>query len=234
MINIDDREIRRMEKDLKLFARGAYPFATRATLNSAAFEARRMAQENIREDFINRNRFTEGSIRVDRAVGVSVDAQAAIVGSIAPYMGLQEIGGSTGSEAGRGQSIPTAYAAGQAMNAQPRTKLPRKPNRLENIRLRHSRKRGATRQQRNVAAVKAAAGSWKRYVYLDLGRRRGIFRVVGSAKRPTLRMVYDMSRTRVVIGPRPWLSPAVQKSSAKLPQFYAQALTYQLKRRGIF
>ena len=90
MISINDKELKRYERDLKTFASRAYPFATRQTVNAAAFKAQGFARENVSRDMVERNRFTRQSVQVDKAGTLNVRRQAARVGSIAPYMELQE------------------------------------------------------------------------------------------------------------------------------------------------
>lgn len=72
---------------LENVAKRAIPFATRATLNRAAFETRKLAQENVREQMVTRNKFSEQSIRVvQERRELNIRRQEAVVGSIADYM----------------------------------------------------------------------------------------------------------------------------------------------------
>lgn len=227
MFQIDDRQIKQLENELKGFKDRALPFATKATVNRAAFETRKVAQTTIREDMVNRNRFTVQSIQVDQARTLKIQQQAAAVGSIADYMEVQEFGGVKSSPA-----LPTGYSAGQE-GSQPRTRLPRKPNKLANIKLAKRSKKGTSRRQRNFTAVKAAAQSGQKYVYLDMGRTKAIFRVVGGKRKPRLKMVHNLSRQSVTIPRNPWLAPAVAAVEPKMQQFYGEALRFQLKRHGL-
>ena len=77
MITVDMRQVKRLEEYLKFFAERAYPFATKNTINQAAFHAMRGAKENIREDMTNRNKFTERSVRVEQSRTLVVSRQAA-------------------------------------------------------------------------------------------------------------------------------------------------------------
>lgn len=232
MIEINVRDVRQYESDLKTFARKAYPFATKATINKAAFETRRRGQENIRNDLTLRNRFSVGSVRVEQARTLNVRRQEAIVGSIADYLATQEFGGTvTGGQGNK--AIATGYAAGQE-GARPRTRLPRKPNRMQQIQLKRSKRKATTRKQRNLVAVKQAAEGGSKYVFLDLGRREGIFKVMGGKRKPRIKMVWDLSRKAVRIPRSPWLAPATRDVEQQLPTFYAQALAFQLQRRGLF
>jgi hypothetical protein len=233
MFDIDDKDVKRLERELKTFAKRALPFATKNTLNRAAFDTQRESKEIIERKMITRNRFTLSSIRVDQARTLVIRNQSATVGSIADYMEDQEFGTTKASKGKEGVSIATGYAAGQEGQRQ-RTRLPRKPNRMQSIQLQRRRKKGATRRQQNFIAIKQAAESGRKFVFLDLGRRRGIFRVVGGKRKPRIKMVHDMTKRSVIIPRNPWLSPAVAATSRRIAGFYADSLRFQLKRQGLF
>lgn len=240
MIEIDTRDVKQLESDLKTFARRAFPFATKATMNRAAFETQRRGRVNLREDMTLRNRYTEQSVRVEQTRTLIVRDQAAIVGSIADYLETQEFGGMV---RGRGDSQPiaTSYSAGQGRGARPRTRLPRAANKMRNIHLKN-RRSAKTRKQRVVFAMQDAVNSGQKFVYLDLGRRKGIFRITGGKKGtrrgwPTgakINMVWDLTRTAVRIPRRPWLLPATNATQRAMPQYYAEALRFQLRRHRVF
>ena len=233
MIGVDDKEIKEFEKDLKAFAHRAYPFATKNTLNKSAFHAQGLARNGIDAKMIQRNKFTKQSIQVDQARTLNVNRQSASVGSIADYMEDQEFGTTKRKQGKEGVSIATGYAAGN-QGQQPRMRLPRKANKMENIKLRRQRKRGSNRKQQNIIAIRQAATSGRKYVFLDLGRTKGIFKVIGGKRRPKIKMVHDMSRDSVVIPSNPWLKPAVDATRLVMPEFYRDALVFQLKRQGLF
>ena len=154
------------------------------------------------------------------------------MGSLAAYMETQEFGGmETGG--GKYQPIATSYAAGQGRGAK-RTKLPRKPNRLQAIQLRKRTGAGLSRKAANQAAIQQAAGGGNKFVFLDLGRRQGIFKVTGGKRRPKVQMVWDMSRRYVRIPATPTIGPAVRTTQQRMPQFYSEALVQQLKRHRVF
>jgi len=233
MIKIDDKELKKYERDLKSFASRAYPYATRNTVNSAAFKAREIAQGNVRNDMTLRNRWTEKSIQVDKTKTLNVNKQAGVVGSVADYMETQEFGGVKTRGRGASVAIATAYSAGQE-GQRPRTRLPRRPNRMQNIALQKKRKAGRSKRQQNFLAVKEAAQSGQKFVYLDLGKRKGIFRVLGGKRKPRIKMVQDLSRPTVAIPKNPWLSPAVKDTQVFIPQIYFDSLRFQLQRNNLF
>lgn len=231
MFEIDARDVKKYEADLKNFAGQALPYASRAMLTRSAFEARRRTQDNIRERMTTRNKFTVSSIRVEKARSLNIKQQEAVTGSIAEYLETQEFGGmETGG--GKYQPIPTSYSAGQGRGAK-RTKLPRKPNRMQAIQLKNRAGAGLSRKARNQAAIQQAAGGGNKFVFLDLGRRQGIFKVTGGKRKPKVQMVWDMTRRSVRIPRTPTLGPATTATQQVMPQFYAEALVQQLKRRKI-
>jgi len=229
MLEINDKRIKQLEADLSMLSGRALPYATRNTLNVAAFRAREIAQDNVRNQMILRNRYTERSIQVEKTKSLSIPMQAAIVGSTADYMADQEFGATVRGRGSKGVPIPTSYSAGQD-GAKPRTKLTRKPNKLSSIQLKRSRKHGSDRKQRNLVAIREAVQSGRKFVYLNLGRRQGIFRIVGGKRNPAIRMVHDLSSKSVDVPRNPWLFPAMEKASAEIPKIYFKSLRFQIKR----
>ena len=152
------------------------------------------------------------------------------MGTIADYLEVQEFGGTKLKRGSVGVAIPTSYAAGQALGSQPRIRLARRANQLKAIRLKRSRKRGSNRKQRNIAAIR----SGQKFVFLDLGRRQGIFRVLGGKRKPRIKMVWDMTQQAVVIPRNPWLQPATRRVEKVLPRLYREALRFQLRRHRLF
>ena len=63
MFKVDTINLKRYEQDLKVFAERAYPFATKATVNSAAFATQKESRRNIKRQMIERVRFSQQSIR---------------------------------------------------------------------------------------------------------------------------------------------------------------------------
>ena len=232
MIDIDMREIDRLKRGLERVAKKAIPYATRNTLNAAAFATQRTSREEVKDEMTLRNRFTLQSIRVEQTRTLNIRQQAAIVGSTADYMEDQEFGTVKTKKGSQGVTIATSYSAGQG-ESRPRTRLPRRANTMASIRLSHRRNRGTSRKQRNLIAIMSAAESGQKYVFLDLGRTKGIFKVVGGKRRPKIRMVHDMSRTSVVIPRNPWLAPSVKKTERIMPELFKRSLLFQAKRVGL-
>ena len=201
----------------------AVPYATRKTLDDMAFYARKKAQEIIKDKMVNRNRFTVGSIRVDKAKGLNINAQKSVTGSIAPYMGIQEDGGNKGRKRGKGVVIPTSASAGQGRSGR-RTRLPRGANKFPAIKVRHKKTRAANQRQRNAINIATSKGG---YAYLEVGRRRGIFKI---DKRGNPQMMHDMTRGSVRIPPTKWMEPAKNEAATKRLQFYKSAMDFQINR----
>ena len=238
MIKIDDSEIKKFERDLKQFARRAYPFATKQTINDAAWAGRGDIQSNLDRDLTIRNKWTRQSIRVEQTRTLNVRKQMSILGSIEDYMERQEFGGIVSKKGKRGVPIPTSYSAGLPMSQKPRTKLPRKIHKLQNLKIRHGGHKAAGRnmgrKQRNLVAMKQAAKDKSKFIFLDLGETKGLFRVLGTPKRPRVKMLYDLSRVATVTPATPWLAPAVDRTQKKIPEIYLRALKFQIQRHQIF
>ena len=233
MFNFDDEEIRRFERDLDRFKHRAFPFATKQTVNEAAKGTRRIAVLGFKQDLTLRNKFTVQSVQFDLSKTLNVRHQAATVGSIAGYMESMEFGAIKTKKGGVGTPIATPYASGESMDAMIRTRLPRKAHTMRAIQLARRRK-STSRKQRNAIAVQQAAKGGRKFVYLDLGRTKGIFKVVGGKRNPTPRMVWNLSHQSVVIPRRPWLKPATDEIQLRMPNMYKAALKFQLRKHGLF
>lgn len=225
-------QVKKFEDDLKEFKVKAYPYASRSSINTSAFKMREIAQGNIRNSMIQRNKFTIQSVQVEQTKTLKVSDQYAVVGSTAKYMRDQEFGYVKRKRGALGVSIATGYSAGQEGAAQ-RTKLPKKPNTLQAIRLAGRSKRGSSLKQKNLIAIKEAAKGASKFIYLDLGRRKGIFKVIGGSSRPKIKMIHDLSNDSVTISRNPWLYPAHVEVVKYMPKIYEDALLFQLKKFGI-
>ena len=239
---VDVKEIEEFERDLKTFARRAFPFATKATLNTAAFTGQKIARNDVKASMVLRNRFTIQSIQVEQSRTLMVNRQSSSIGSTVDYMATQEFGGVVSASGSQGVAIATGYASGQE-NAEPRTRLPRKPNKLRNIQLNRRRgKTGKNKKQALLFKTVNAVKTGQRYFYHDFERSKGIFKVIGGSrtvkrgwpKGAKIKMVWDMSQKSVTIPRNPWLKPSIDKTRAFMPGIYRDALQFQLNRQGIF
>ena len=223
MMKIDMRQARALEDLLGQMNRKAIPFAQRDAINDMAFATMRQARGAVRSDFVNRNTWTVGSIRADRARSTRDSAE---VGSTERYMADQEFGRTKTEHT----QMATPAASGESNRAKVRRKPVRKANRMANIRLGQRVKGVAGRAQQNIVALKEAKAEGRKFVYLDRGRVKGIYRVYGTKRRPRARMVQDMSRRVAVVPRHPWLAPSTQAVTARAPEIYHAQLVRQLGR----
>ena len=234
MLKIDDDPIKQFESDLKTFASRAYPFATKNTLNGAAFDARKRYVSNAKDSMTLRTKFTERSMRVEPVRGLNVSRQRSVVGSIAPYMDEQEFGGIKRKTGKTGVPIATSVASGEGEGVRPRRRLVPRSRKLSNIALRNKGIKALSKKQKNFLKVKETAKSGRKFVFLDVRRHPGIYRVTGGVRRPQVKLVWDMSKESVVIPRNPMLAPAVRETERIMPELYRDSLIFQLKRQNLF
>lgn len=234
MFQIDTSDVKKLESHLKAFHHRALPFATKETLNTMAFQAQKDARRTIKIDMVNRNKFTQQSIQVDMARGMNVRRQQSAFGSTQAYMLTQEFGGTKRKRGKVGTPIATSESAGQR-GTRPRTRLPTRANRLQNILLSNKRTKGKNQRQRNAIKIRIAAEQGIDHVMLKYGNNRaGIFRVKGDDSGVSeVRMIHDLSRDSVRIPRSPWMRPAADYVQTRVGRYYRDALQFQLKRRGV-
>jgi hypothetical protein len=214
-------------RDLEKFRAKAIPFAMRATLNETAFEARKLWVDEIKRTLITRNTFTERSLRVERATGRTVAGMRAVLGSLAPYMGDRE-----GGAPERRGPVPTTVASGEGRGGKPRRRLVRKPNRIGAIQL-PAKLRQGSRKQRTAVTISMAARKGHRYVFLELERRKGFFRVSGGKRRAKVDMLWDTTKATHTTKPHPTLAPALKRVARLVPGIQRKALLRELRAARI-
>jgi hypothetical protein len=239
MLIAEDTELVELERLLVNLKKTGFGHAARQMINSAAWKTREFAQDKIKDDFVNRNKWTAGSVRVIQAKSLDMDRMEARVGSIEDYMRKQEEGHTIFAKGKHGVPIPTGYSAGQK-GSRPRTRLPRNANRMQNIRLARFLGRGKTPKQRALRAVQNAVKTGNRYIFIDfgLGNKKGIFKVLGGRRtfkrgwpiNARIMMVQDLTQKTVQLRRHPWLGPSSEKAKAKYDEFYRKALLSQLRR----
>lgn len=234
MFTMNDEDIKQLESDLKTFAIRAYPFATKNTVNRAAFTTRERIQAGMRKKMTLRNKFTERSIQVDQAKTLRVSQQEATTGSIASYMPDQEFGGTKTKRGSEGVPIATTSSSGEGRGVQPRRKLSKRSNKLSRIKLSKNRVKRASKKQEAFLRVKQAAASGRKFIFLDLQKHPGIYRVKGGKRKPKIDLVHDMSRKSVRIPRTQTFLPATRATQKLIPRFYKESLIFQLKRHGLF
>ncbi len=239
MLSVDMRKLVKLELTLERFSKTAVPFASRQTLNQLAFQTRQQYLSNARSKLTLRNKFTERSIRFDKTRSLNMGTMETRAGSVQQYMATQEFGGTEVSAGKQGVAIPTNVAATGSRGTN-RVKDVRSAMRRKNIRLRRKTTRAKTKAQRIRVRMIDAIKSGNRFIFLDLGRRKGIFRVVGGSRRrkvgkgvlrgAKLHMVYDLTRKSINIPRNAMLGPAVKQVALRGPRIHVRNLQFQARR----
>ncbi len=229
---VDTTQIRKLVRDLETFASKALPFAVRESLNRSALAAKNVWGEEIRRTLIVRNAWTLGSLRVQRVSGgLDPRRMVSVVGSLAPYMRTQELGGTKRKHGKHGVAIPTKVASGEGRGGGPRQRLVRAPNRLGAIQL--QARTGTSRKQRNAVAIRKAVKGGRRFVFLELEKTQGLFRLSGGKRNPKLDLLWETKRAAVAIPPHRTLGPALERLQPHLPAIHLGALREQAARHRI-
>lgn len=243
MFTVDVSDFKKLERHLKTFKRTALPYATRDAINTGVYKAQLEARAEVKGGMITRNAFTTQSIQYEKSRSLKIERQIAVVGSTQDYMADQEFGGTKHKKGKEGVWIPSAYSSGEG--SIPRKKLPRKPNDIRNINLLKGHKFGKTQKQRNFVAIKMAVKTNSRFVFLEMGKKKGIFKVVGGSIRKNkksgkyikpkeIKIVHDMTHDSVRIPERKWLYPSVMRIKDIMPQIAVEAMWKQVKRHRLF
>lgn len=229
---VDTSQIRKLVRDLETFSSKALPYAIRESLNRSALAAKNVWGEEIQRTMVLRNRWTLGSLRVQRVQGtMDPRRMVAVVGSMASYMAVQELGGRKGKHGKHGVAIPTHVASGEGRGSGPRQKVVRGPMKLSTIQV--PTRTGSSRKQRNAVSIRKALSSGKRFVFLQLEHKQGLFRISGGKRNPRLDMVWDVSRPAVMIPRNPTLQTTLQRLGPHLPAIHLGALREQASRHRI-
>jgi hypothetical protein len=220
--------------DLNRFASRGVPYMVRDTLTGCAFALQRAWRADVRGAFVLRNKYTEKSIRVDKATGTKVASMEAVTGTIAPFMRDQEEGNTVRGR-GKHKAIPTGLAAGQGQGAA-RTRTVRTGLRLQAINI-PSRPmpniKGKRRQ--NAIAMAIAIRKGERFVMLNRIKVKGraIFEVRGGKRSGRARMLWDMSKGSVKVPREPTLERSIHASARAFEKVQYQATLNQLKRNKV-
>lgn len=231
-LRIDVRGVNEMQKALEQAAKNSVPYAARETLNSLAFQGRTIWQEEMRQSLTLRNQFTERRALVDKARGSQMKTMESRLGHTEPYMDLLERGKAERANK-HYRPIPTEHAAGQAKGSLTggRKRAVRKSNiitKLGNLRAQVGNAKG--RKARNARAVQQAIKTGKKLALLHLDHRQGIYRVMGSKRKPTIRKLYDLTKT-VTPKPRiPTLQNTLDRVLPLAPAIALAALEKQFER----
>lgn len=245
MFKINCDEIDSLQAHLEHLKLKALPYATKQTLNDAAFRARAFAVEIAKKKMIMRNTYSVKSIQVQRASGLDISRQVSETGSVLGYMADQEFGDTRYKKTRQGMGIPTSYSSGQGMHTQPRTRPTTGRNRKKNLRLHNSRsggkKRALTNTQKLVVKIKSAVKNNEREVFLNVPGRKGMYRVEGGGVgkkgkvlNARIKLIWSYQEQSTRTPKNPWLKPASDRTLPLIPEFYKAALYFQIRRHGVF
>lgn len=227
LASVDTSELEKFEKDLEVTRKKAFPFAVRQMLNDTAFDARREYMREAGESMKLRTKWTTESIRVDKATGISIPTMSAKVGSIEDYMKTQEKGATEKKSGTYGVPLPAAAPGKRKTRGRVGSS-----KRMGNVTLTAGPTKGS-RQVRNAGAIAVAARKGGGDVFLNLGKRKGIFRVTPGKKRAArVRKIWDLSKSAVRIPRNSMLERAEMLARAGMLPHYREALIGQLRRHG--
>lgn len=228
MIKVELKGAKEMIADLKRLREKAVPFAIKNALNTAAFETRNLWQREVKSIFTNRNTYTARSIRVEQATPTKLQAT---VGSVAPYMAVQEEGGTVRGKSGH-KAIPSAVAAGGA-DGSARTKLVRGRFYIGVLQVAHPSLHGGRRQS-NAIAIAVARKKGKNIVLLTKRNGgKGLFLISGGKRALRTRILWDVSRASVQVHAHPTLQRALDAVKPKLEHMMEASLREQMQRFNI-
>lgn len=232
-IRVDLRDFKRLSDDLEKMAKRAIPYAIRDTLNGSAFALQKGWRGEVKRTFTLRNRYTEQSIRVDKAQGTSIAGMKAVTGTIAPFMPDQEEGGTV---RGRGahKAIPSAAAAGGALGAK-RKSVVRSGFRLSSIQVTQRPLPKYGRRRQNAVAMAIAIRKGERFALLNRIKSKGraIFEVKGGKRSGRARLIWDVSRGSVKVPREPTLQRSIALSSRVFEKVQYEAMLTQLRRNKV-
>lgn len=223
MINVNLEQARRLERILAGIRTRSVDFALKNTMNDLAFAARRNVIEKIDHDFVNRNTWTKRSIRVERARYVG---QGAELGSTEDYMAKQEMGG-------RGEKyIATGNASGEGGRVRVRQRAVRANNWINKLGVRTFPEVSGSRQRKRTATLHMARRENQKYVVLENDEgQRGLYRVLGTKKRPKTKLIYMLRKSPVQIKKHKWLQPTSERTQREqVASLYFARLRQELAR----
>lgn len=247
-VTVDTSQADKFASILSSYSKKNYAFATRATINEMGFQLQKLSRSGLHERMILRNKWTESSIRRDKARTLKIADQKTEVGSILNYMERQEKGGIAVSQKKHGIPIPTKFSSAEE-GQEKRKRIPIASNRLKAIQLRHSSElsKFKTRKQKNIVAVKLAIQHNNRFVYLETEKRKGIYRITRGRsrvknERQRLQNIFDNSKIKlvhdlthnVIIDPKnAWLFPHIKRVKKVAPDIYFKEVVRQMHIAGL-
>jgi hypothetical protein len=232
---VDTKDFKKLHRDIATFAKRAYPYAVRNALNGCAFELRKGWQVEIRRAFTTRNSFTERSIRVEKAAGTDIRSMQAVTGSVAPYMGDQEYGGTVRGR-GKHKAIPSPVAGGGKAGGGKRPRMVAGRFKLSAISAPTQPIAKYGRRRQNAVVLAMAIRKGERFALLNRakGKGRGIFEIKGLKRKAKTRLIWNVSKGSVKVMPEPTMRTAVLRSKHAFERVLHDSIVSQLKRNKVF
>lgn len=235
-MDIDTREIDRMEKSIDELSKRGIPIAVQQTLSNTARNAYGHGQKLTVKEHTLRNRWTARSESYQRATGLNIKQMKSEFGSTEDYMRKQEEGFTRSSP--NGVLVPTAESSGEAPGGKRRKPI-RKPFRRSNLTLGRTKKRFANKNQQRIASVIDTFRDGRKFWYGDLGGTKGMWRLVGGSKRRKKggwpkgmrpHLLYSATQKTNYTKATPIVSDASDLAMKQQPEEYFNALDRQLDR----
>jgi hypothetical protein len=231
---LEVRGLDEMLRELETMAKRAVPYAARESLTSLAFAGRAIWQSEMASSLTLRNKWTQRRALVERARGSRMAEMEAVLGHTEDYVRRLEFG--IGERAKRGGvAIPSETAAGQAKGSLSggRRRAVRKSLIIRQLGKIKRQSSGMPRKARNARAVRQAIKDGSRLAYLEFSKRRGIYRVMGGRKKPTVLKLYDLTRPSVPLPRIPTLQRSIDQALLRAPTIALAAVMRQLERHRI-
>lgn len=228
-IRVDLRGFEKLSRDLKTFAKRGVPYAIRDALNGSAFAVQKEWKSGVRQSFTLRNRYTEQSIRVDKAKGTNVGSMQSVTGTIADYMDDQEFGASTTGP------VPGPAAAGNAPGSNKRTRLTRSAFRFGGVGVSRPTAKPLGKRRQNAIALAIAVRKGERFALLNriTSKGKGIFEVKGGKRGAKTKLIWSLKKGSMKVKPTPTLTKALAMSTGHMNKAINDAFIGQLKRNRV-
>ena len=196
--------------------RSALPVAVRGTLDDASFETKRLLPETAARNFVSRNKsLFRAFSTVNKASGFNIDTMASEVG-INPAKGSRVAEGLAKQETGG--------------NIKSRKLIPHDKGRTSGS---HEKKLKAKHRFGRIRISEAGKkGKRTNYLLIKKGGGKGtVFEIKGVGKKQKLTPVYSYRSTKISkVDASPFMKPASESASRKIPAFYRARAEKQFKR----
>ena len=213
-LDVNTAQVIKFTDKLEQISRSALPVAVRMTLNSAAFETKRLVPIVASSKFITRNKsFFRSLTIVNKAGGWDINSMQSEVGlnntkdKVVSGLEKQESGGTI-----KGRGLIAMDTARVSKNHNKKIST---ANHLKNIHLSKSRKKGT------------GTG----FVIIKKGNKGTIFKTKSSGGKRNLIPLYSFSKGRQVsIKRSPFMEPASLRAQQRIPFLFIKEAEKQIKR----